>query len=83
MLTVTKSLFCEVFNIAKQTSTYLLGFDLTTPKAGKFLDNLMVDKNKNVKANFNVNGEEHKLNLNAKLTETGITLTTRNKKLHV
>ena len=43
----------------------------------------MVDENKNVKANFNVNGEEHVLNLNAKLTERGITLTTRNKKLHV
>ena len=78
-----KVLICEVFNIAKQTSTYLLGSDLKTPKADKFLDNLMVDENKNVKATFDVNGEEHILNLNAKLTERGITLTTRNKKLQV
>ena len=40
----------------------------------------MVDENKNVKATFDVNGEEHILNLNAKLTERSITLITRNKK---
>ena len=43
----------------------------------------MVDENKNVKATFAISGEEQKLNLNAKLTGTGIALTTRNKKLHV
>ena len=74
-----KAFICEVLNIAKQTSTYLLGSNLKTPKADKFLDNLMVDENKNVKATFDVNGEEYTLNLNPKLTGRGITLTTRNK----
>ena len=78
-----KAFICEVLNIAKQTSTYLLESNLKTPKADKFLDNLMVDENKNVKATFDVNGEEYILNLNAKLTGEGITLTTRNKKLLV
>ena len=63
--------------------TYMLESDLKTPKADRFLNNLMVVENKNVKATFDVNGEEHILNLNAKLTGRGVALTTRNKMLHV
>ena len=43
----------------------------------------MVDENKNIKATFDVNGEEYILNLNEKLTGRGVTLTTRNKKSYV
>ena len=68
-----KVLICEVYNIATQTSKLLLGSDLKTPKADKFVENLMIDEHKNVKAAFDVNGEEHVLNLNAKLTGRGIT----------
>ena len=59
------------------------GSDLKTLEAERFLNNLMVVENKNVKATFDVSGEEHLLNLNAKLTARGITLTTRNKIIHV
>ena len=61
----------------------MLGSDLKTPKADRFLNNLMVVENKNVKATFDFNGEEHILNLNAKLTGRGVALTTRNKIQHV
>ena len=54
----------------------MLGSNLKTPKADRFLNNLMVVENKKVKATFDVNGAEHILNLNAKLTGRGITLTT-------
>ena len=76
-----KVLICKVFNIAKQTSTYLHGSNLKISKANKFFDKLMDDENKNVQVTVDVNGEEHTLSI--KLTGRGITLATRNKKLRV
>ena len=52
-----KVLICEVYNIATQTSKLLLGPDLKTPRADKFIENLMIDEHKNVKAAFDANGE--------------------------
>ena len=66
-------LICQVFTIAHQTAKLLLSSDLKTPKSDDFLENLMVDQNNNVQAVFEVNGEQHVITLNAKLTGRGIT----------
>lgn len=62
-------LICEVYNQAMKTVDGLK--ELDTPKADHLLENLEVDGNNNVHANFNIAGNIHDIRLNEKIVRRG------------
>ena len=64
---------CEAYNIAMKTANDLQ--TIQTPLADSFIESLDEDANQNVTATFKLNGADHSLTLNERLTS-------RNKSLH-
>ena len=59
-------LSCEVFRVAQETLSLLS--DIIIPQANGFFGNITFDANKNIHAEFDINGEKQKILLNYTFT---------------